>query len=298
LNGTGGNANYVDNSGTYVLPHSGTYCALLGEAGSLAYLSQTFPTVAGQKYLLSLWLYNQLKGSSANPNEFSVSWNGSTLYDKVNVPQITSWSNIQFVVTASAGSTVLQIGGRNDKNYLGLDDVSLTPISAPTITQQPVSQTNFIGSNVIFTAAASGTASLIYHWCTNGVNLVNNAVISGATSNVLTLTGITAANAENYMLVVTNAYGSVTSSVVTLTVTLGSPPQITSVATQTDGSFALNFAGMAGVSYILETTTNLLFPEGWQPVATNAAVTNGVLQFTDPQATNFPQRFYRLKLAP
>jgi len=48
----------------------------------------------------------------------------------------------------------------------------------------------------------------------------------------------------------------------------------------------------------LETTTNLLFPGGWQPVATNAAVTNGVLQFTDPQAASFPQRFYRLKVAP
>jgi hypothetical protein len=76
------------------------------------------------------------------------------------------------------------------------------------------------------------------------------------------------------------------------------PPNITAAFLQADGSFALDFAGMAGVSYILETTTNLLFPEGWQPVATNAAVTNGVLQFTDPQATNFPQRFYRLKLAP
>ncbi len=75
-------------------------------------------------------------------------------------------------------------------------------------------------------------------------------------------------------------------------------PDIASASVQADGSFALNFNGLAEVTYILETTTNLLFPDGWQPVATNAAVTNGIFQFTDPQATNFPLRFYRLKLAP
>ncbi|HUD84130.1 MAG TPA: protease pro-enzyme activation domain-containing protein, partial [Candidatus Saccharimonadales bacterium] len=36
--------------------HSGNYGAFLGAAGSLGYLSQSLPTVAGQLYLLSLWL--------------------------------------------------------------------------------------------------------------------------------------------------------------------------------------------------------------------------------------------------
>jgi hypothetical protein len=31
----------------------------------------------------------------------------------------------------------------------------------------------------------------------------------------------------------------------------------------------------------------------WQPVLTNVAGTDGLLQFTDLLATNFPQRFYR-----
>jgi hypothetical protein len=76
------------------------------------------------------------------------------------------------------------------------------------------------------------------------------------------------------------------------------PPNITSAFLQGDGSFTLNFSAGAGFTYILEATTNLIFPEGWQPIATNAAVTNGVLQFIDPQATNFPQRFYRLNVVP
>jgi hypothetical protein len=39
-------------------------------------------------------------------------------------------------------------------------------------------------------------------------------------------------------------------------------------------------------------------PIGWLFIATNTLGTNGVWQFTDAQATNFPQQFYRLMLAP
>ena len=48
--------NFVDCSVSSSSPavHSGTYGALLGPAGSLGYLSQSLPTVAGQLYLLSL----------------------------------------------------------------------------------------------------------------------------------------------------------------------------------------------------------------------------------------------------
>jgi hypothetical protein len=47
----------------------------------------------------------------------------------------------------------------------------------------------------------------------------------------------------------------------------------------------------------LEATTNLISSANWLPVATNTLGTNGVWQFTDASATNFPQRFYRLKFA-
>ncbi|MGH7990227.1 MAG: hypothetical protein ACREDS_08585, partial [Limisphaerales bacterium] len=41
---------------------------------------------------------------------------------------------LQFIVTATGSSTVLQIGGRDDSAFLGLDDVSVTPALAPAIT--------------------------------------------------------------------------------------------------------------------------------------------------------------------
>ena len=75
-------------------------------------------------------------------------------------------------------------------------------------------------------------------------------------------------------------------------------PNITSVATRPDGSFKLDLIGAPGYTYVLQTTTNLFSSGDWLSVATNTLGTNGVWHFTDLSATNFPQQFYRLKLAP
>jgi hypothetical protein len=224
-------------------PHSGGYFAVFGETNGLAQLSQSLPTAIGQKYLLSLWLDNPMTGSSTNPNEFSVSWNGSTLYDKQNIAAF-GWSNMQFVVTSTGGGTVLQIGGRDDHLYLGLDDVTVTPVFAPSISMQPTSPVILSGRNAIFSAAAGGSSPLIYQWRKNGVNISNGAGISGATSNTLTLTAVTTSSSGNYSLIVTNIFGAATSSVAALTVVL--PPSITgsTLANQTVqcGSNNITFA--------------------------------------------------------
>ncbi len=137
LSGTGYPANFVDN-GSYwtIAPHSGGYLALLGEAGGLAYLSQTLPTTAGQAYLLSCWL-NSSDGLA--PSEFRLSWNGTTYFDQTSIPAFASpgWTNLLFIVTATAPNTVLQFGAEDDNSYLGLDDVSVVPLP-PTVFQSTV----------------------------------------------------------------------------------------------------------------------------------------------------------------
>jgi Pro-kumamolisin, activation domain/Domain of unknown function (DUF5011)/Viral BACON domain/Immunoglobulin I-set domain len=251
LIGDGGNVDFVD-SGTYITPHSGNYVAALGEVGTtLATLSQSLPTSVGQTYLLSLWL-DSPNVSSYTPNRFVVAWNGVTLFDKSNIGRI-GWTNLQFTVKATASSTVLQFGARDDNWYLGLDDITLTPILPPSLNTQPTNQTVVAGNNAIFSAIASGTLSLIYHWRKNNTNLVNSGNISGATSNVLTITIATTNNIGNYSLVVTNAYGSITSSVAALTIAF--PPAITSSLTnQTiecggNAAFAINVSGTSPFSY-------------------------------------------------
>jgi hypothetical protein len=47
------------------------------------------------------------------------------------------------------------------------------------------------------------------------------------------------------------------------------------------------------VTYLLQVTINLATPTAWETIATNLAVTNGLIQFVDPRATDVPARFYR-----
>ena len=141
-----GNTNY-NSSYTYVTSgdsefvHSGTYGAELGPYGSLGYLSQTLPTFAGQNYLLSLWLDSPNVSGTLTPNEFSVSWNGGVIFDQSNIGKI-GWTNLQFIVTATSSSTVLQIGFRDDPYYLGLDDINVWPIPNPSFRSVTKTSTN------------------------------------------------------------------------------------------------------------------------------------------------------------
>jgi hypothetical protein len=137
-----GNTGYTTvSSGSSQFAHSGTYGARMGPVGSLGYLSQTLPTVAGQNYLLSLWLDSPNTSGTLTPNEFSVLWNGSKIFDQLNIGKI-GWTNLQFVVTATSSSAVLQFGFRDDPYYLGLDDISVTPIPMTTFQPATLTQTN------------------------------------------------------------------------------------------------------------------------------------------------------------
>jgi hypothetical protein len=120
-------------SSGYIVVHSGTYGAFLGDT-KLASLSQTFPTVPGQYYLISLWLDNPVSGTV---QKFALDWNTNSatvnsVFNLLNPPAFT-WTNLQFVVCATETNTVLNIQAENDPDYFGLDDVSVTPVPAPEL---------------------------------------------------------------------------------------------------------------------------------------------------------------------
>lgn len=82
----------------------------------------------------------------------------------------------------------------------------------PAITTQPVSQTVTTGSNVTFTAAASGSPVPTFQWKKNG------AVITGATNASLSLPNVQLTDGATYTVVASNSVGSVTSTGAVLTV--------------------------------------------------------------------------------
>jgi len=77
---------------------------------------------------------------------------------------------------------------------------------------QPVSQTVNRGATVSFGAFASGSSAITYQWRKNG------SAIPGATGATLTLTNAPDAAAGSYDVVASNASGSNTSSIATLTI--------------------------------------------------------------------------------
>lgn len=57
--------------------------------------------------------------------------------------------------------------------------------------------------------------------------------------------------------------------------------------------FQINFAGVPGFSYLIQATTNLSQPASWADISVNVAGANGNFTFTDTNAANYPDRYYR-----
>jgi hypothetical protein len=165
----------------------------------------------------------------------------------------------------------------------------------PQILTQPTNQMVVAGSNAAFTVTATGVATLGYQWVETPGALGGN--VTGTTSNTLTLTNVWVTSPGYYSVVVSNPYGGVTSSVVTLTVS-NLPFAILTTNSGSfgfnNGQFGFNLTGPAGSNAVISASTNL---QTWTPLVTNQ-MTLGALIFNDAQATNYPKRFYRATLGP
>jgi hypothetical protein len=102
--------------------------------------------------------------------------------------------------------------------------VALLTVNVPVaITAQPQDQTVTVGSAATFRVTASGTGPLSYQWQHSSVNLADGGVIAGSQSNLLAIASVVMGDAGSYAVLVTNAFGSVTSTAATLTVLPGTP---------------------------------------------------------------------------
>lgn len=105
---------------------------------------------------------------------------------------------------------------RDASNSAGLDSAFVDEVSVvsggtgPFITTQPVSQTSIGGAPVTFLVGADGTPNLGYQWRQNGSD------IPGASRATFTIGTPIASNNGGYSVRITNAYGSITSSIAVL----------------------------------------------------------------------------------
>jgi PKD repeat protein len=189
-------------------------------------------------------------GGPGYSNHLAAAVNGGGV--TVNSVTFSNPTNITLNVTVAAGATpgartitVTNPDGQAATSASGILTITTTVTNAPPlIVTQPQDQTVNQGSDATFSVTATGTLPLAYQWRFNGTN------IGGATGSAFTRTNAQLADAGSYSVVVTNSFGSDTSSNATLSVItgLGSIPV-------TGAPYSQNFDSMG--------PTGTSTPPGW-----------------------------------
>ena len=158
--------------------------------------------------------------------------------------------------------------------------------NSPAITLSPTNRFVTKGNTNTFVASASGSPAPGLQWWFNG------GALTAATNGTLVVSNALPANAGPYYLVASNAFGSVTSLVATLTVR--EPMQLsgTNFLGVTNNQFVFRILNVTNMpKLVVEASTNLT---AWAPIATNTPAKD-FFDFTNSIPSNVPYRFYRSK---
>ncbi len=152
---------------------------------------------------------------SANGNfPFTYQWykNGNSLSPSGTAKKLIL-SNIQL---SDSGSYYVAI--TNSDGSATSQTATLTVYDKPTITVQPVCQTNDAGTTVVFSVSATSLVPISYQWLKGGTNLANGGKISGVLTTNLTITNVLGGDAGFYSVSVSNSVGAILSDPALLTV--------------------------------------------------------------------------------
>jgi hypothetical protein len=186
----------VNVTGDYSQAATGKLLVVLGGTGGGANYDQL--AIAGSAALAGTLEVNAATGFTP---QFGKTFNIVT-YGSRNgeFATLTSSTGVTYTVDYGAAETTITVTGAASTN------------KAPAITSQPQSIKANPGASVTFSVTASGQETLSYQWYDNGRR------IQGATGASYTIADVTAAQAGNYDVVVTNSLGSVTSATAALTI--------------------------------------------------------------------------------
>ena len=150
------------------------------------------------------WFSFRLAGTVKAQISGEVGWQFRSFAMPTGTPQV------QWRYTKNASIT-------NGQDCGWLDQVAFGPGITPSLNRQPAGGLVRQGSGFEMSATAVGTEPFSYLWQRDGV------VLGSQTNSVVTITNAQATNAGNYLLVVTNGFGAVTSLVARLDVQLNQP---------------------------------------------------------------------------
>jgi hypothetical protein len=212
----------------------------------------------------------------------SVWLDGVVLFSKISIPRMAT--AVDAVGKAWVGFGAFCGSSVENQDILNWSFTSMPPI----ITSQPQSQVGYWGQSVQFSVVAiPNLPPLSYLWRSNGV------AISGATNQTLTLTNLQSSFAAAYTVVVTNLYGSVTS---TPPANLTIRPARVNIALSGLNA-GLKIDGVVGLTYGIQCTTNVADTHSWNGL-TNLTFVQPTEIWYDPNSGNQSQRYYRVVPGP
>lgn len=143
---------------------------------------------------------------------------GLELFDTTLSTTNYGWAHFIFDDTTNPQTLTLVDYAYDDGNLVGIVAGSTNTVGAPTIYSEPLSQTVPFGANVQMRVTVLANPAPNYHWKAgvigSGVytNLTDGGSISGSSSATLSISGAVNANMLDYIVVITNTLGGVTSS--------------------------------------------------------------------------------------
>ena len=253
-----GTATFQSSSPGYLSPSAGRIT--ITRTGSTMLLYQSgFSLTAGTRYRITFAGYSSgARDVAVNVQKSSATTSLGLTAQRQNLTSGWAMFSVEFVASGFTGTTTdtrlrfnfASYARAGDSYYL--DSVSIAPVvttTPPSITTQPQTQSVSAGQTATFSVIASGTAPLTYQW------MKNNVPVAGATASSYTTPATTAPDSgAQYTVVVTNSYGTVTSTVALLLVS-SSPPAISvqpanrSVADGAQVSFNVTATGPGTLSY-------------------------------------------------
>jgi hypothetical protein len=245
----------LSDAGGYSVVITNSYGSVTSAVASLTVLAA--PVITAQPLSQTVFVGTNVTFSVAvaayPPVSYQWAYNNSNLPGAIgpslvltNV-QLSQSGNYTVAVTNSLGSTVST-------------QATLTVLSAPQILSQPASQVGFWGLNVSLQANVQGTAPFSYQWYFNG------SVITDGTNATLALSDLALGAAGQYWVVISNAYGTVTSDAATLivnpaSISLGTYPGLT-ITGAVGRSFDIQYVTFgSGTNVSWTTITNITLTE-------------------------------------
>jgi len=305
-----------DGTGTIANPTSlttATYTPGSGETGAITLtLTATGNAPCGNAVSTKILPINQEVSITTQPDQsqtvcsgfpvsFSVTATGTGLgyqWKKggTNITGATSnLYSIPNVSTSDAATYTVEVSGTSPCTLVTSGNAVLEVFQDIDITSQPVSSEVCEGISTSFSVTATGT-ELSYQWRKGGIPVSDDGIISGATTNTLTFTGVSVNNAGSYDVVISSTGGTCSQTIsnpavltVTPTVTIvpfseatstrcqgaESVTTITTATNSTGITYSLDAASLDGGNTIIATTGVVGYVAGWSGTTTITASAAG-----------------------